>query len=330
MSRVDMVEFALLVLITIAILAVHVWRVRIKEQKSRLAESLLADRGHREKVLLYYASIRGVAEYKELVSHLREFLGDSGILAPPWTIEVQNMDGRSPFFLISSTDYEDLKSERTLPEMSEQIVEIYEGGQGIAIVKIKLAQPMDEGEILSLYSVASVVYYTAVKAKNTTRDSLTGLCTGAHFYHLLEAELERSKRYQHSLSVIFMDMDGFKAINDNFGHKEGDKVLQEIASILEEHHREPDTLARRSGDEFLILLPETDGESCLVVAETLREAIAKHTFTGPNGEESFLTASVGVTSFPETGTTQEELLRVADEAMYEAKGRGGNRVVFNT
>jgi diguanylate cyclase (GGDEF)-like protein len=130
------------------------------------------------------------------------------------------------------------------------------------------------------------------------------------------------------LSVLVVDIDHFKQINDTFGHQRGDSILAELANrVVSETRAQVDTVARYGGEEFVLILPETPLEGGLVVAEKVRERIAATPFGAPGEEPVTVTVSIGIACFPQHGTKPQTLVRAADQALYEAKGRGRNRVV---
>ena len=143
----------------------------------------------------------------------------------------------------------------------------------------------------------------------------------------LTAELERARRYDSVLSLLLIDIDHFKRINDTHGHLVGDDVLREVARLLTTAVRSVDLVARYGGEEFVIVLPETGLEGALIFAERVREQIAEHEFAGSGGRALQLTASIGVATFPGPGLEMvEELFARADEALYRSKAEGRNRV----
>jgi two-component system cell cycle response regulator len=159
-------------------------------------------------------------------------------------------------------------------------------------------------------------------------DGLTSLWNYRYMNMRLAQEVERAIRFRRPLSVLVLDIDHFKQINDRYGHQRGDAILAEIANrIVSETRAQVDTVARYGGEEFVLILPETPLEGALVVAGKVREAIALRPFGGEGEEPITVTVSVGVAAFPQHGTTAPALLRAADQALYEAKGRGRNRVV---
>jgi diguanylate cyclase (GGDEF)-like protein len=159
-------------------------------------------------------------------------------------------------------------------------------------------------------------------------DDLTGLFNRRHFMERLREEFARSKRYQMDLSCIMFDIDNFKKINDQWGHQTGDKVLKELGALLERSHRTHDLAARYGGEEFILILCQTDREGAIVFAEQLRSNVQNHPFSGVKGKPLSVTVSIGVGSYPAPDVTQpDDLVRVADGALYQAKRTGKNRVI---
>jgi diguanylate cyclase (GGDEF)-like protein len=153
-------------------------------------------------------------------------------------------------------------------------------------------------------------------------DALTGLANRSTLEERLEEEIERSRRYGRGFTLIFLDLDGFKAINDRAGHQAGDRVLIEVAQVLETNCRATDLAARQGGDEFVVLLAEVaEPAIALKVAEKLRARIANITWDGTR-----LGASIGVALCPDHAQDAAPLMRQADEAMYRAKSGGKNRI----
>jgi diguanylate cyclase (GGDEF)-like protein/putative nucleotidyltransferase with HDIG domain len=153
-------------------------------------------------------------------------------------------------------------------------------------------------------------------------DGLTQLKTHRYFMEALESEWRRAPRGGHHFSLIMMDLDSFKTVNDSDGHLEGDRVLVAVARLIEARSRQSNVVARYGGDEFAILMPECTVEQAEILAERLRAAMAADPFLSGHG----VTASFGIASFPVHGAAPEEILRVADAGMYLAKHHKGNSV----
>lgn len=160
-------------------------------------------------------------------------------------------------------------------------------------------------------------------------DGLTRIYNHRFFQELFEKEYKRSLRYNTVFSLIMLDIDFFKKINDTYGHLFGDEILKETASLIKGCLRTMDILARYGGEEFAILLPETDLDSAVQTAERIRMAVENHEFLAPNGKPVRVTVSQGVTSFPSLGVEdRSDIVAKADAALYEAKESGRNLVRF--
>jgi diguanylate cyclase (GGDEF)-like protein len=158
-------------------------------------------------------------------------------------------------------------------------------------------------------------------------DELTQLYNTRHLYNVLETEIKRAKRYLLNLSLLFIDLDGFKAVNDTNGHLCGSATLIEAAHLIARSVRETDLVGRYGGDEFVIVLPETSPEKAVTIAERIRQNIANTIFRGGADYQIHLTASFGVASYPENAASPAALIRAADKAMYLAKEQQKNSVV---
>ena len=143
----------------------------------------------------------------------------------------------------------------------------------------------------------------------------------------LASELERARRYDSVITLLMVDLDNFKQVNDNHGHLVGDDVLREVAMQLQHAVRTMDVVARYGGEEFVVVLPETSLAGATIFAERIRENVETATFSGLRGVPLKLTASIGVSSYPSTTVqTVDDLFARADEALYRAKADGRNRV----
>jgi len=161
-------------------------------------------------------------------------------------------------------------------------------------------------------------------------DELTGLSNRRSFFIRGSEEISRAKRYKQPFSIIMLDIDRFKLINDSFGHEYGDLALKCLAKILIQKVREVDLVGRLGGEEFAILLPNTDAVNALILAERLRAAIENESCLDKETKLTF-TASFGVAELSEETRKLDDLLRNADTAMYTAKNEGKNQVrLFST
>ena len=176
-------------------------------------------------------------------------------------------------------------------------------------------------------SIENITAHERVSEQAVT-DELTGLANIRAFREAMEREAARAERFRHELSLIFMDLDDFKDINDAHGHLQGDEVLRLVGEILRTEPRAIDEAARYGGEEFLVALPETDSEGAVELAERIRarlEAAAVKSVDG--GEPVRVTASFGTATMPGAADDVRHLFEAADEALYEAKRQGKNRVV---
>jgi diguanylate cyclase (GGDEF)-like protein len=178
----------------------------------------------------------------------------------------------------------------------------------------------------------NVFYHRTEELKKLTiTDPLTGLLNRRYLYERLKDELARSERHGHSLSLLMLDLDGFKYCNDVFGHPFGDKTLKTVADVLLNTVRSMDIVSRFGGDEFMLILPETAESLAVDIAERLRGAVANGVTLAPGGLGSVspqrtLTASIGIVCFPDHGDTVDTLLENVDKALYRAKNKGKNRI----
>ncbi len=170
---------------------------------------------------------------------------------------------------------------------------------------------------------------TNTKLKDMTiTDEKTSLYNFRYFKRKLQEEFKRAKRYETPLSLIMVDLDDFKEINDCLGHQKGDKVLQELAELLHSTARETDFTARYGGEEFSIILPNTDSDMAMQVAERLRQAVSTHRYLKEE-KPTTMTISAGISTFPdELGEIRNDhdLIKTADAALYKAKSLGKNRI----
>ena len=161
--------------------------------------------------------------------------------------------------------------------------------------------------------------------QQATKDPLTGLSNRNYLQNELSKFISIGFRYNRVFSMMMLDIDFFKMVNDTYGHAVGDNVLKMVADILLSNKREQDIAARFGGEEFVVLLPETALDGAVAVAERIRIAIENCNLT-PLGCQHTVTISIGISEFPLHGMKAEELVKCADEALYEAKANGRNRV----
>ena len=157
-------------------------------------------------------------------------------------------------------------------------------------------------------------------------DDLTSLYNSRYLNLVLRRETKRASRSGRPLSLLFIDLDGFKAVNDTHGHMFGSRALVEAAAVIRSSARETDVVARFGGDEFALILPDTGGEGAFAVGERIRERIAAHNFLAEDRLNIHLTASVGVATLPDVAASADELMQAADKAMYQVKDSGKNGI----
>ena len=162
--------------------------------------------------------------------------------------------------------------------------------------------------------------------QRATRDPLTGVANRGHFSEMGTLEIERARRFAEPLSLLLMDIDHFKRVNDTHGHETGDRVIQRLAATCASHLRRIDLVARLGGEEFAVLLPRANKEPATEMAQRLRRLIAEQRVAIDGGREIAFTVSIGLASLRPTTRDLAELLRNADAALYKAKREGRNRV----
>jgi diguanylate cyclase (GGDEF)-like protein len=162
----------------------------------------------------------------------------------------------------------------------------------------------------------------------TIRDALTGLYNNRFFHARLPEEFARCQRHKQHISLILIDLDHFKRVNDQYGHQSGDVVLQEVAKIMQQTARKEEFVARVGGEEFCVILVECGEKEALLAAERFIEAIRQMQVVLPGGESIRITASLGVVSSETTEGNEWHLYAVADAAMYRAKKSGRNQIAI--
>jgi diguanylate cyclase (GGDEF)-like protein len=202
---------------------------------------------------------------------------------------------------------------------------------GVLVLDSKTPGAFLESDLTPLESVADICAAAIQNAHHFESakqlaylDGLTGIFNRRFFEMRIVEELERANRYKSQLSVIMLDIDNFKRLNDEFGHLLGDEVLRQVSAILQQHLRKGDVVCRFGGEEFAVLLPQANSESAMEVADKLRRAIEAFHFPGVPRP---VTVSAGTAHFPEFGETRDEVVSAADSALYLAKQAGRNTVM---
>jgi len=181
-------------------------------------------------------------------------------------------------------------------------------------VALQIAAPVENAQL-----------YTQLEQKSRL-DGLTGLFNRRHFEERLKDEISRHSRYGDAFSIFMLDLDNFKAYNDAYGHPAGDLLLNQVGRIIESSVRNADQPFRYGGDEFVVILPQTATDDAYVVAERVREHIAREM----EKRAITVTCSIGLASYPTDGVVSDELVGVADTALYHAKRTGGNRIFLSS
>lgn len=193
----------------------------------------------------------------------------------------------------------------------------------------RLAAPMLRA-VRVLLEPVSVALDNALLLKRaealSVTDDLTRLYNSRYLNAVLRRETKRASRNGRPLSLLFIDLDGFKSVNDRHGHLAGSRALVEAAAVIRGSARETDVVARFGGDEFALVLPDTGCEGAIAVGERIRERLAAHQYLAAEGLDIHLTASVGVATLPDVTASAEGLMQAADKAMYAVKDAGKNGI----
>lgn len=208
---------------------------------------------------------------------------------------------------------------------------IFRGNKlGVLVLASAIPNRFQLEELAPIESVADIcaaaiqnAHYFETVQRLAYLDGLTGIFNRRHFEKQIAAELERTSRYETRFSVVMIDIDHFKKLNDEFGHLLGDEVLRQVSSIFQQQLRKVDVVCRYGGEEFAILVPQTVGTHAINIAEKLRRKIETYLFPGVPRR---VTISAGVAECPAHGTTRDELVAAADAALYAAKQQGRNQV----
>ncbi|MDD2557556.1 MAG: sensor domain-containing diguanylate cyclase [Desulfuromonadaceae bacterium] len=184
----------------------------------------------------------------------------------------------------------------------------------------------DENDLMLLSTIADYVAIGISNARNFSRvrelvitDDLTGLFNARYFDEVLDIEIRRTQRFGNSMALVFMDLDHFKLVNDQYGHLTGSRVLAEIGSLIKKRIRDIDCAARYGGDEFVLILPQTDKKGAFELVTDLHERIRSNVLSTECGAHIQVTASFGIATLPEDVDNKQDLIRLADKMMYLVK-----------
>lgn len=240
-------------------------------------------------------------------------------------------DDTAQTFIVAWTA-EALPGEVVSPKGDAAAIPIVKGDNRLGLIIVKKTGGRFEasrlGLIRALRGHIAVALENALLYQIAITDELTGLYTKRHFRHVIEKKFGLFERFGEKLTLLMLDIDHFKLINDSLGHPAGDAILKEIALCIVRATRDEDTDFRYGGEEFVVILPGTDASGGWLVAERIRRTMEEHVFRA-GAETVTVTVSVGVASCPENALSIKDLILEADRALYEAKRRGRNRVVVS-
>jgi diguanylate cyclase (GGDEF)-like protein len=190
------------------------------------------------------------------------------------------------------------------------------------------AEDVERADIVARHGISALANAGtyAMAKERAFIDDVTEAYNARYLLSTVENEIQRAERYGNPLSVLFLDLDRFKTVNDEYGHLVGSETLRRLSRLLEQCVRQVDTLARYGGDEFTIVLVDTAHDAAMRIAERIRHTIEDHVFEIGREARLSLTISIGVATCPDHGTSRDQILDAADKAMYRAKSEGRNRV----
>lgn len=239
---------------------------------------------------------------------------------------ITNLGGKDPRFNAMNETSNSVSSLICVPLIAK--------GECIGIINItnkkngKLFNKKDLEFVEALANQAAIAVDNAQLYELATKDGLTKLYIHRHFYFLLETEINRVQRYHHVLSLLMMDIDEFKQVNDTYGHLVGDMVLKEIANVIQKTIRHVDIPARYGGEEFTVILPETTIMTSLAIAERLRQKISEIQVKIDDNVTITPTVSIGVAEYPNAADNIKDLIDSADKALYMSKQNGKNCIYY--
>ncbi len=221
--------------------------------------------------------------------------------------------------------------DKTIKFKTQSIIAVPLKSKGKILGVIELINELDENKFTKddLILLQTFTDFAAIAIENarsvekikelTIKDDVTKLYNARFLHEALDKEVSRARRHARKLSIIFIDIDHFKNVNDTYGHLVGSKVLSEFGNLIKDSLRNIDIPTRYGGDEYVIILPETDKKGALRVAHRLRNKLKQHVFMEEEGYHIKITASFGISSYPDDALEKLDLLRLADNAMYRVK-----------
>lgn len=275
---------------------------------------------------------------------VRQQRGPSEPVDPTWGLFgisqarlLEWLQKKQSFVILDQSEYKKVSDDPNPEIHSLLIAPIVDNGERLGL--FLLAKSVETGDMFNpievdvvqafIHDLAPVIRNALIHARAQAlnyKDDLTDAFNRRYFEQFLPEEIKKSERYGTKLSIIFLDLDNLKHVNENYGHLMGSKTLQEIAHRMILAVRGSDRVVRYGGDEFCIILPETDIEGARQVAERIRQEIVSRPFLTSEGLGIHITASFGIATFPTHGRTKDELVEAADRAMYEIKMTSKNAI----
>lgn len=266
-----------------------------------------------------FLRISGIASYPEIFwTDFEQRLNRSGVLTAAGREGVVAFEDEGRTWHMCVIDDPKAKGGRLIVWERPDQTATYDALSGVLLEYLVQAMQSEARWHRKLANTQSLLYV----------DDLTGLFNHRYLEISLENELRRADRFQNNFCMMFIDLDGFKPVNDVHGHLSGSSVLKQVADVIKEAVREVDIPIRYGGDEFVVLLLGASSSKGVLAAERVRRAIERTPFKVEGGGVAHVTASIGIASYPEHGRTKETLLRIADESMYKSKNAGKNRVTI--
>lgn len=196
----------------------------------------------------------------------------------------------------------------------------------IEIINKNEPNPLRKNDVEILTTVADYAAIALENSRNyqriqelTITDDITGLYNSRHLHQIIKNEIDRFERYHHTFSITFFDLDFFKGVNDNYGHLVGSQMLNKVGKVVSKNIRKVDLAVRYGGDEFIVIMPQTNKKQAHGLTKRLRKAINAEVYFAEEGFNIRITASFGVATFGDDATSKDELLGIVDEAMYQIK-----------